>query len=56
MPIALLVPLIVQVGLPLALKLIEMYQKNPNHVVTAEEWEKLKAEIRTPFSDLAGPK
>lgn len=56
MPIALIIPLIVQVGLPLALKLIDLYQKNPNAIVTPEQWAALKLEIATPFADLAGPK
>jgi hypothetical protein len=56
MPVALLISLITQVGLPLAMKLIDLYQKNPNATVTPEQWEALKKEISTPFADLAGPK
>jgi hypothetical protein len=56
MPIAVIVALITQVGLPLALKLIDLYQKNPSAVITPEQWLALKAEISTPFADLAGPK
>ena len=56
MPIAVIVALITQVGLPLALKLIDLYQKNPSAIVTPEQWATLKAEISTPFVDLAGPK
>ena len=56
MPVSVIVALVVQVGLPLAMKLIDLYQKNPNAVVTPEQWAALKAEISTPFSDLAGPK
>jgi len=56
MPIAVIVALVTQVGLPLALKLIDLYQKDPNAVVTPEQWLALKKEISTPFSDLAGAK
>lgn len=56
MPVALLVGLITQVGLPLALKLIDLYQKDPNTVITPEMWDALKKEIETPFENLAGPK
>lgn len=56
MPVALVVALITQVGLPLALKLIDMYQKDPNTVITPEMWDGLKKEIGTPFEQLAGPK
>jgi hypothetical protein len=56
MPVALIVQLITQVGLPLALQLIEMYQKDPNTVVTPEMWDALKKQIQTPFDQLAGPK
>ena len=56
MPVAVIVALISQVGLPLALKLIDLYQKNPNVTVTAEQWELLRAEIQNPFVNLVGPK
>jgi hypothetical protein len=56
MPVALIVQLITSVGLPLALQLIELYQKDPNTVVTPEMWASLKAQIQTPFETLAGPK
>lgn len=56
MPVALIVALISQVGLPLALKLLDLYVKNPNATVTPEQWETLKKEILTPFANLAGPK
>jgi hypothetical protein len=56
MPVATIVALITQVGLPLALQLIELYQKDPNTVVTPEQWATLKAQIQTPFEQLAGPK
>jgi hypothetical protein len=56
MPIAVIVALITQVGLPLALKLIDLYQKDPTAVITADQWLALKKEISTPFADLAGPK
>lgn len=56
MPIALIVALITQVGLPLALKLIDLYQKDPAAVVTPEMWDAMKKEIATPFEQLAGPK
>lgn len=56
MPVSLIVALISQVGLPLAIKLIDLLQKNPNATVTPEQWDALKKEIQTPFSDLAGPK
>lgn len=56
MPVALVIALVTQVGLPLALKLIDLYQKDPNTIITAEMWEALKKEIATPFVDLAGPK
>jgi len=56
MPVAVIVALISQVGLPLAMKLIDLYQKDPNAIVTTEQWLALKKEISTPFSDLAGPK
>jgi hypothetical protein len=56
MPVALIVALISQVGLPLALKLIDLYQKDPNTIITPEMWGNLRKEIQTPFSDLAGPK
>jgi hypothetical protein len=51
-----LVALVTQVGWPLASKLIDLYQKNPNATVTPEQWESLKKEISTSFADLAGPK
>lgn len=54
MPIAVLIPLIVQVGLPLALKLVELFNQNPNATITPEMWEALKKHVA--FSDLAGPK
>jgi hypothetical protein len=56
MSVALIVALISQVGLPLALKLIDLYQKDPNTPITAAMWAELKKEIQTPFEDLAGPK
>jgi hypothetical protein len=56
MPIGVIVALITQVGLPLAMKLIDMYQKDPAAVITPEQWITLKKEISTPFADLAGPK
>lgn len=56
MPVALLVPLIAQVGLPLALKLIDLYMQNKDQVITPEMWAELKKEIQTPFENLAGPK
>ena len=54
MPIALVVALITQVGLPLAVKLIDLYQKDPNAAITPEMLDELKKHV--PFSDLAGPK
>ncbi len=54
MPVALVVALITQVGLPLALKLIELYQKDPNAVIPDALWVELKTHV--PFEDLAGPK
>ena len=56
MPVALIVALIAQVGLPLALKLIDLYHKDPNTVITPQMWADMKLEIETPFEDLAGPK
>jgi hypothetical protein len=54
MPLALLIPLLSNVALPLAMKLIDMYMKDPATVVTSAMWEDLKKHI--PFEDLAGPK
>jgi len=54
MPVALVVALIAQVGLPLALKLIDLYQKDKAAPITPEMWDALKKHVE--FSDLAGPK
>lgn len=56
MPVAVVVALVTQVGLPLALKLIDLYHKDPNTIITADMWATLKTEIQTPFTELAGPK
>jgi hypothetical protein len=56
MPVALIIALVTQVGLPLALKLIDLYQKDPSTVITPEMWAELKKEIAAPFEQLAGPK
>ena len=56
MPVALIIALISQVGAPLALKLIDLYSKDPNTAITPEMWDQLKKEIQTPFVELAGPK
>lgn len=56
MPAALLISLIAQVGLPLALKLIDLFMKDPNAIITAAQWDALRKEITTPFENLAGPK
>jgi len=54
MPYALLVPLIAQVGLPLAMKLADAFINKPNDIPTPEEWAALKKHV--PFEQLAGPK
>jgi hypothetical protein len=54
MPVALVVALITQVGLPLAMKLIDLFQKDPNAAITPEMWDELKKAV--PFDQLAGPK
>jgi hypothetical protein len=54
MPIALVVALITQVGLPLALKLIDLYQKDPTQTIPPDLWDQLKTHVV--FSDVAGPK
>ena len=54
MPVSLVIPLITQVGLPLALKLIDLFEKDPNATIPPELWEALKKHV--PFEELAGPK
>ncbi len=54
MPVAMVVALITQVGLPLATQLIDLFNKDPKAAITPELWDALKKHVE--FSDLAGPK
>ena len=54
MPVSLVVALITEVGLPLALKLIDLFNKDPNATIPPELWDELKKHV--PFDQLAGPK
>lgn len=54
MPVAVVVALITQVGLPLAMKLIDLYGKDPTAPIPPEIMDELKKHV--PFEELAGPK
>jgi hypothetical protein len=43
MPIAILIPLLIQYGLPFVDKIFTLWTTNPNAVPTLDEWTALKA-------------
>lgn len=52
---AIIVALIQALG-PGALDLIELWMKDKNAVVTAQQWQLMYSKRNVPFSDVAGPK